>query len=130
MKGAGGLARMDASFENQRKGTRDTRRCKGIGNSNITRWIGTGCDRTRTANSGLSDMRGDGMRTAKTGAMLAMCGFIGLGLPAETAWRPYTIRRGDEIMAVSNMPQFTVSEPVTNSFVYVVGVRVSLVSGE
>jgi hypothetical protein len=34
---------------------------------------------------------------------------------------PYLIRRDGEILAVSNMPAFTVSEPITNSFVYIDG---------
>jgi len=34
---------------------------------------------------------------------------------------PYLIHRDGEILAVSNRPAFTVSEPITNSFVYIDG---------
>jgi hypothetical protein len=54
-------------------------------------------------------------------ATLAMCGFTCLNLAAGDMKKPYVIRRGDETLTVSNMPASTVSEPITNSFVYIDG---------
>jgi hypothetical protein len=119
MKGTGGLIRMDASFENQRKGTTDTRRCKGTGNSNITRWTGTGCNRTRTTGNGRSDKKRKDMK--KKAIMFAACAFFSLNLTAGDVKKTYVIRRGDDILEVSSTPTFARSEPVSNSFVYIDG---------
>jgi hypothetical protein len=56
-----------------------------------------------------------------TVATLAVCGFTCLNLAADDMKKPYVIRRGDDILVVSNMPTFTVSDPITNSFVYIDG---------
>ena len=64
--------------------------------------------------------------------MLVICGFTGLNLVADDTRQPYVIHRAkgsilagerpfppeDEVIIVSNMPTFTVSEPITNSFVF------------
>jgi len=53
--------------------------------------------------------------------MLPLCGFTCLDLIADAAKSPYIIHRGEEIIEVSKMPKFTVSDPITNSFVYING---------
>jgi hypothetical protein len=58
-------------------------------------------------------------------ATLAMCGFTCLNLIAGEIRKPYVIQRGDETLVVSNMPAFTVSDPITNSFVYFSGEYIS-----
>jgi hypothetical protein len=60
-----------------------------------------------------------GMKT-KT-VLFAACVFFHLNLIAGEIRKPYVIRRGDETLVVSNMPASTVSEPITNSFVYIDG---------
>ena len=57
----------------------------------------------------------------KTLAMCAICMLFGLCLTADEIKQPYIIQRGEEIIEVHNMPTFTESEPVNNSFVYVDG---------
>jgi hypothetical protein len=47
--------------------------------------------------------------------------FAGLYLTADEAKPPHVIRRGNEVLTVSNRPSFTISEPVTNSFLYIDG---------
>lgn len=51
----------------------------------------------------------------------ATCIFIGLCITAEEVKTPYRIQRGEEIIEVYKMPTFTVSEPISNSFVYIMG---------
>ena len=47
-----------------------------------------------------------------------LCGFMGLNLMADDVKKPYLIQRENETLVVNDMPKFTVSEPITNSFIY------------
>jgi len=49
------------------------------------------------------------------------CVLISLHLTADEVKQPYKIQRGEEVMVVINMPKFTASEPISNSFVYIDG---------
>ena len=71
--------------------------------------------------------------TMKKMMMFVLCGFTGLNLVADDVRQPYVIHRKaemvtrgeippfmqkEETLIVSNMPTFTVSEPLTNAFVF------------
>jgi len=47
--------------------------------------------------------------------------FISLLHKADDVKQPYTIQRGEEIIVIINMPKFSASEPISNSFVYIDG---------
>ena len=49
------------------------------------------------------------------------CLILGIQSIADEVRQPYIIQRGDEIIAVHNMPVFIASEPISNSFVYING---------
>ena len=57
----------------------------------------------------------------KTMATCAAVILFSLSLMAEEMTQPYLIQRGEEIIEVHNMPKFTASEPISNSFVYING---------
>ena len=61
------------------------------------------------------------MKKILTVATLTICGFTSLKVVADEAKQPYIIKHGDVIMEVHNMPAPLVSEPISNSFVYVDG---------
>jgi hypothetical protein len=48
----------------------------------------------------------------------ATCVFIGMNLYADDVKQPFIIKRGEETLVITDMPKFTQSEPITNSFVY------------
>ena len=52
---------------------------------------------------------------------LIVCGFTSLNLMADEARKPYVIQRGEEVLVVTDMPKFTTSDPITNSFIYMNG---------
>jgi len=61
------------------------------------------------------------MKKILTTATLTITGFISLNLRADEAIKPYIIQRDDEVIEVYPLPTFTISEPISNSFVYVDG---------
>ena len=50
-----------------------------------------------------------------------LVGFTSLTLLADEANQPYIIQRDDEVIEILEMPTFTVSEPISNSFLYING---------
>ena len=50
-----------------------------------------------------------------------LVGFTSLTLLADEANQPYIIQRDDEVIEILEMPMFTVSEPISNSFLYING---------
>ena len=61
------------------------------------------------------------MKKTPTAIMLTMYGLTCLNLTADETKKPCLIQRGEEVIMVSNMPTFTMSKPITNSFVYIDG---------
>ena len=61
------------------------------------------------------------MKEILTAVMFTMCGFTSLNLVANEAKKPYVIQRGDKTFVVNDMPKFTKSSPIENSFVYIAG---------
>jgi len=51
----------------------------------------------------------------------ATCLCIGLNLLADDIKQPYLIQRDNEILVIVEMPKSTLSDPISNSFVYVNG---------
>ena len=47
--------------------------------------------------------------------------FIVFDINANELKQPYLIQRGDETLVVNDMPKFTVSSPISNSFVFING---------
>lgn len=56
----------------------------------------------------------------KTITTLAICG-LAVGLLAEEINNPYIIQRGEETIVVNDMPAPRISDPISNSFVYIDG---------
>jgi hypothetical protein len=80
---------------------------------------GNRCSRTRTTGNGRFDKKRKEMKTE----VISVACFLTIAASVSRSENkpPYLIRRGHESLAVSNMPTFTVSEPITNSFVYIDG---------
>ena len=51
-------------------------------------------------------------------ATTTLVGFTSLTLFADDKVTPYLIQRENEVIKIFNMPTFTISEPITNSFIY------------
>ena len=71
-----------------------------------------------TVNGRINKARKPTMKKMVTSATLML---FGLYLSADEVKQPYIIQRGEERIEVHNMPTFTVSEPISNSFVYING---------
>ena len=82
-------------------------------------WTETAYHLTLTINNGHIDRKENTMKKMVTTLTLAMCGFV--NMKADDVKQPYIIQRADEVVVVKNMPTFTVSEPISNSFVYING---------
>jgi hypothetical protein len=50
-----------------------------------------------------------------------ICGTIGLHCIADEVKQSYTIQRGEEMIVVNDVPTVKISEPISNSFVYIDG---------
>jgi len=66
------------------------------------------------------------MKKMLTVVTLAICGLLGFGLAEDNTKKPYVIQRGEEALEIIDMPKSTVSDPITNSFVYIDGEYIDL----
>ncbi|MCL2103751.1 MAG: hypothetical protein FWH21_01635 [Kiritimatiellaeota bacterium] len=61
------------------------------------------------------------MKRMLLATMFIVCGLTCLSLTADEARTAYVIQPGEETLVVTDMPTFTVSEPITNSFLSING---------